>query len=244
MVRTLIVDDEQPARERLRLLLQAFDHLEIVGEAEDGEQAMELIQSLSPDLVFLDIQMPVCNGLEVAAALPSPRPAIIFCTAYDQYAVDAFDLAAVDYLLKPINRSRLAASIQKIEKWSVVEREGYLNKSSSALRSQCTRFLARKGPRYIVIPQNEVLGFTSEEGLTRLFTADQNFWIDPTLNDLEERLDPTLFFRISRGGIIRLEAIREVVPLMGGSGEVVLKNGIRWEVSRRRFRELLDQLKG
>ncbi len=108
VMRTLLVDDEQPARDRLRQLLAASDDVEIVGEAEDGVQALERIQELTPDLVMLDIQMPGCSGLEVAASLGRPRPAIVFCTAFDQYAVDAFELHAVDYLLKPVNRARLA----------------------------------------------------------------------------------------------------------------------------------------
>ncbi len=244
MIRTFIVDDEQPARERLRLLLQPFGKIEIVGEAEDGEQALNKIRELSPELVFLDIQMPGCTGLEVAAALPSPSPAIIFCTAYDQFAVDAFELAAVDYLLKPVNRSRLAAAIQKVEKQTDAEREDHLRKVGNSLRGQPIRFLARKGARYIVIPQNEVCCFVSEEGLTRLYTSDQSHWIDPTLNDLEIRLDTAVFLRISRAGMIRLEAVREVIPMMGGSGEVLLKNGMKLEVSRRRFRELIESLKG
>ena len=108
MIRVMLVDDEQAARERLRQLLGPIPGLEIVGEAADGEQAIERIVELRPDLVLLDIQMPGCTGLEVAASLPSPRPRIIFCTAFDQYAVDAFELHAVDYLLKPVNRVRLA----------------------------------------------------------------------------------------------------------------------------------------
>jgi two-component system, LytTR family, response regulator len=244
MIRTLLVDDEQPARERLRALLHPFENLEVVGEAEDGVQAMEKIKDFCPDLIFLDIQMPGCTGLEVAQSLPSPRPAIIFCTAYDQYAVDAFELAAVDYLLKPVNRSRLAIAIRKIEAQHPSDHEDHLAKVNSALNRQNCRFLARKGTRYVVIPQSESICFISEEGLTRLYTAEQTCWVDPTLNDLENRLDPVLFFRISRAGLVRLDAIREVIPLIGGSGEVILSNGMKLEVSRRRFRDLLDQLKG
>ena len=105
MIRALVVDDEQTARDRLRRLLSAFDDVEVIGEAEDGEQAIERITEQQPNLVFLDIQMPGCSGMEVAASLRSPQPKIIFCTAYEEYAVDAFELHAVDYLLKPVNRS-------------------------------------------------------------------------------------------------------------------------------------------
>ena len=114
MIRALLVDDEQPARDRLRRLLGEVPDVEIAGEAEDGERAMEEIARLVPDVVFLDIQMPGCTGMEVAASLASPRPHIIFCTAFDQYAVDAFELSAVDYLLKPINRARLARALDRV----------------------------------------------------------------------------------------------------------------------------------
>jgi sigma-B regulation protein RsbU (phosphoserine phosphatase) len=114
MVRTLVVDDEQPARERLRQLLDEFEDVELVGEAEDGDQALERIAELAPDLVLLDIQMPGRNGLDVAALLTPPRPRIVFCTAFDQYAVDAFEQHAVDYLLKPVGRARLAKALDRV----------------------------------------------------------------------------------------------------------------------------------
>ena len=113
-IRAVLVDDEEPARERLRRLLAEVPDVEIVGEAGDGEGAMDEIARLTPDVVFLDIQMPGCTGMEVAASLPSPRPHIVFCTAFDQYAVDAFELSAVDYLLKPVNRARLAQALERV----------------------------------------------------------------------------------------------------------------------------------
>ena len=116
MIRTLLIDDEQPARERLRQLLAAHHDVEVVGEAEDGLEAAEKIAQLTPDLVLLDIQMPGASGLDVAASLGKPRPAVIFCTAFDQYAVDAFELSATDYLLKPVNRARLAAALDRVRR--------------------------------------------------------------------------------------------------------------------------------
>ncbi len=114
MIRTLVIDDEQPARERLKQLLSAHTDVDVVGEADDGLQAAEKIAELTPDLVLLDIQMPGASGLDVAASLGRPRPAVIFCTAFDQYAVDAFELSALDYLLKPVNRARLAAALDRV----------------------------------------------------------------------------------------------------------------------------------
>jgi two-component system, LytTR family, response regulator len=113
-MRVLLVDDEQPARERLRQLLAAHADVRVVGEADDGLQATEQIAELAPDVVFLDIQMPGASGLDVAASLGAPRPMIIFCTAFDDYAVDAFEVSAIDYLLKPVNRARLAAALERV----------------------------------------------------------------------------------------------------------------------------------
>src|ERR687896_2391294 len=151
-LRTLVVDDEEPARQRLRQLLAGHPEIEIVGEAEDGVQAIERVQELTPELVLLDIQMPGCSGLEVAASLGRPRPAIIFCTAFDQYAVDAFELHAVDYLLKPVNRARLHAALDRVREQRVVEREHQLDHVTRGEPGSPARFLARKGPRFRVVP--------------------------------------------------------------------------------------------
>ncbi len=242
MVRALLVDDEQLARERLRQLLAAFDDVEVVGEAEDGEQAIEKILELSPDLVFLDVQMPGCSGMEVAASLPSPRPKIVFCTAFEEYAVDAFELHAVDYLLKPINRVRLAKAVQRARDLPVTSEEGSLEKVSQAAGAYPARFLAKHGSRYLVVPADEVVLFASEAGLTQLRTAEHYYWMQPSLTELETRLDPSRFFRVSRSAIVNLHAVREVKPAPGGHGEAKLSNGVRLEVSRRRLKTLMDRL--
>src|ERR1017187_2335422 len=130
MLRVLIVDDEAPARVRLRQMLASQADLDIVGEAESGVQAMEMAASLHPDVILLDIQMPGCSGIDVAACLPQPRPHVIFCTAYDQYAVEAFELHAVDYLLKPIGRARLAQSLEHLRALPpAAEREASLDRA-------------------------------------------------------------------------------------------------------------------
>ena len=165
MIRAVLVDDEEPARERLRRLLSEVPDVDIAGEADDGERAMEEIARLAPDVVFLDIQMPGCTGMEVAASLPSPRPHIIFCTAFDQYAVDAFELSAVDYLLKPINRARLAQALDRVR--GGVKSDEALEKATLAAAPP-SRFLARRGSGYRVVPGRDVLCFVSEDGLTKL----------------------------------------------------------------------------
>ncbi len=185
MMRVLIVDDEQLARDRLRLLLGAFDDVQIVGEAEDGEQAMERVGELQPDLVVLDIQMPGCSGIEVASSLPSPRPKIIFCTAFDQYAVDAFEISAIDYLLKPVNRARLTHAIERARTLSVGELDANMDRVTQNRRMARARFLGRRGPRFVVIPQKDVVYWSSDGGLTKLHSASQSYLMEPTLIELE-----------------------------------------------------------
>jgi len=232
-MRVLIADDEAPARARLRQLLAAHPDVEIAGEAETGTQAMQLAAELKPDLMLLDIQMPGSTGIDVAACLAEPRPHIIFCTAFDQYAVDAFELQAVDYLLKPISRARLAKALDRVRAAPA---------ATQPVAIGPVRFLVKSAAHYTVVGEARVLYFASEDGLTKLVAGDGQYWMDPTLNDLEQRLDPKRFFRISRAALVSLSAVAEVHPMPGGSGELRLKNGERLEVSRRRFRELLDAL--
>ena len=243
MIRVLLVDDEQSATERLRHMLGPIAGVEVVGEARNGEEAVASIAGLRPDLVFLDIQMPGCSGLEVVASLPHPRPRIIFCTAFDQYAVDAFELHAVDYLLKPVNRIRLGHSIERMREAASGD-SGGMDRAMAAVRGLTRRLLARCGDRYRVIPLEEAILFSSETRLTELHTAERRYVVDPTLNELEERLDPGVFFRISRSAIVNLNAVREVLPMIGGVADVVLTNGARLEVSRRRVKDLLQALTG
>lgn len=241
-MRILIVDDEQPARDRLRQLLAGEADVDIVGEAEDGLQAVEQISALTPDLVLLDIQMPGMSGLDVAASLARPRPAIIFCTAYDQYAVDAFELQAVDYLLKPVNRARLHAALDRIRSADVPDRDRQIDRVTRQRELGPARFLARKAARFRIVPRDEVLAFTFHEGLTRLHTATEQLWMQPTLAALARRLDPEHFFQVSRGAIVRIDAVREAKPFPDGTGEVILANGLALPVTRRRWRALMERL--
>jgi two-component system LytT family response regulator len=243
-LRTLLVDDEQPARDRLRQLLSGSPLVDIVGEAEDGVQAIERVGELAPDLLLLDIQMPGCSGLEVAASLGRPRPAIIFCTAFDQYAVDAFELHAVDYLLKPVNRTRLHAALERVGQVRGIEREHQLDRVTRTAPASPTRFLARKAARFRVVPSAEVVAFTFQDGLTRLHTATEQLWVQPTLAALARRLDVDTFFQISRIAIVSLDGIREARPFPDGTGEIVLAGGLTLVVARRRWRALMEKIEG
>jgi two-component system LytT family response regulator len=231
----------------LKQLLAAHPDVAIVGEAEDGLQAAERIAELTPDLVLLDIQMPGASGLDVAASLGQERPAVIFCTAYDQYAVDAFELSALDYLLKPVNRARLAAALDRVRSASAKAQAGRDRTIEQLTQSQGlapTRFLARRGARFRVVPASEVVAFTFVDGITHLLTTTDQLSMQPTLASLARRLDTRQFFQVSRTAIVRLDAVKEARPFSDGTGEIILANGQTMVVARRRWRELLDRLGG
>jgi two-component system LytT family response regulator len=243
MIRVLIADDELPARQRLRQLLVAHSDFEVVAEAETGAQTMELVAQFHPDLLLLDIQMADGTGLDVAACLPMPRPAIIFCTAFDQHAVDAFELNAIDYLLKPVSRFRLEKALARVPARDVRQSETTLERIFGEPQQRLARFLVRNESRYLVVPANETAYFESVDGLTRLVTKQgKSYWMDPPLQEIEQRLDPRQFFRISRAALVNLNVISEVHPFPGGSAAVLLKTGGTLEVSRRRLKDLLKIL--
>jgi two-component system LytT family response regulator len=243
VIRVLIADDELPARQRLRQLLVAHRDFEVVAEAETGAQTMELVASSRPDLLLLDIQMAGGTGLDVAACLPMPRPAIIFCTAFDQHAVDAFELNAVDYLLKPVSRFRLEKALARIPAREKEEDEATIDRLLSEPKQRLSRFLVRNESRYVVVSASETAHFESVDGLTRLVTKlGKTYWMDLPLQDIEQRVNPRLFFRISRAALVNLNAVGEVHPFPGGSAAILLKSGATLEVSRRRVKDLLKIL--
>ena len=169
MIHVLIVDDEAPTRIRLRHMLAAHPDVEVVGEAASGVEAMEMAAELRPDVVLLDIQMPGSSGLDVAACLPKPRPHVVFCTAFDQYAVEAFELHAVDYLLKPVGRARLAQTLERIRSLPGVGiQEVALDQAIRRQQPTPARFLVRTGAHYLVVGEARVLFFGTEGSLTRL----------------------------------------------------------------------------
>jgi two-component system LytT family response regulator len=248
MIRVLVVDDEEPARARLASLLGAFPDVEVIGEAVDGPDAIERIADLRPDAVFLDVEMPGCSGLDVASSLAAPRPQIVFCTAFDGYAVDAFELESADYVLKPVSRARLAQTVSRLAARVTTSASAAPPAPVSAPAATGgtwpERFLARRLQKYHVVLATEILYFAIDEGITRVHTATGHYWMQPTLNELEARLDPARFFRVSRAVIVAIEAVREVQPHVGGSGTITLANGVAVEVSRRRMADLVVRLGG
>ena len=191
---------------------------------------------------FLDIQMPAAVGWRWQRHCRHRAPASSSVTAFDEFAVDAFELHAVDYLLKPVSRARLDKAVDRARGLSDRELESSIDRVSRTAGGYPTRFLAKRGTRYRVIPRQDVLFFASEGGLTKLQTIDEYHWMQPTLTDLEARLDPSRFCRISRAAVVNLDAVEEVIPLEAGSGRARLINGRSLEISRRRLQALMDRL--
>jgi DNA-binding LytR/AlgR family response regulator len=242
-VRVLIVDDEQAARQRLVRLLADLD-VEIAGEAADGLEALELAAKSRPDVVLLDIEMPEVSGLDVARRLPDPRPLIIFQTAFDQYALDAFEREALDYLLKPVTRERLAQAIAKAER-RLAER-ATVTRVTAEMAARLEASLGRGGshrpPRRLLVRHqaghrllavSEVGRFVAAEGVVYAVAGQAQHLVDDSLDDLERRL-ATTFVRTSRSDLVAIDRVDRIVGNGDGSAMLVLKDGTEWRVSRRR----------
>jgi two-component system LytT family response regulator len=237
-IKTLIVDDEKPARLRLRTQLQKMPEIEVVGEAENGEAAVRLIKSLRPDLVLLDVQMPVLNGFQVLEKI-SRTPEIIFVTAWDRYAIRAFEVNAVDYLLKPYSRDRLVRAIEKAARAirESVDRRAQILAVLEKYReseTRISRITVRKGNEFHVLETEEVDLFRAEEGLVFVYSGGSRYYCDEPLQRLEEGLDSGRFYRVHRGAIVNLNSIEKVLPLGNGKYEIEIAAKERVAVSRDR----------
>jgi two-component system LytT family response regulator len=242
LMRTLIVDDESPARERLKRLLADIEGVELIGEAESGIQAVEMIERERPDLVLLDIQMPGLDGFEVIEALEDPPP-VIFVTAYDEYAIRAFEVNALDYLLKPFSRERLAKAIRRAQETLAEERDfavrlGPLLESLADQGQYLARLAVRDRDRIRVLDIGEVdwIGIEGEQVMVHV--GDQAYPIRRTLTELEARLDSACFFRAHRSAIVNLDRVKEVIPWFKGSHKLRLTTGAEVDLSRARARAL------
>ncbi len=239
-MRLLLVDDEELALARLARLLEGAADVEIVGRAHSGPEAMALVAEQRPDAVFLDVEMPGASGLDVVRSLPSPRPRIVFCTGHEHYAVQAFELHAIDYLLKPVSPERLARTLERLRGTPGPDGDRATDRAAQAGEG---RLLVRAGGSFRVVAPGEIECFTSEGGVTYLHGESERLVVNLTLDELEHRLDPARFFRISREALVRLERVAEVTP-SGSQGVARMRAGMRLRVSRRRFRELLERLAG
>ena len=238
----LVVDDEPPARERLCRLLAEIGTVKVVGEAGDGAQAVEMIEALSPDLVLLDIQMPGLDGFGVIQALEAPPP-IIFVTAYDVYAIRAFEVHALDYLLKPFSRERLKTAIQRAEEGLAEERDLTerlvpLLEGLAAQGRYLTRLAVRDRDGVRVLDAREVdwIGIEGEQVIVHV--GERAFPVRRTLADLEARLDPAQFFRAHRSAIVNLDRVQKIIPWFKGSHKLQLTTGVEVDLSRAQARAL------
>ncbi len=247
-VRTLIAEDEKPARERLRLALLGFPEIEVVGEAVNGEQAAALIRELKPSLVFLDVQMPIMDGFEVLRCVDVP-PAVVFTTAYDEYAVRAFEVHAVDYLLKPYGRERLRQAVDRALESLDRGRRSEGAELSALLedvgrdRPYLTRVSARSGRSFRILPVDEAEFFKAENGLVFWVSGERSHLVDGSLGALTDRLDPARFFRAHRNAVVNLDRISAVAQLGRGRLAAEFPSGARIEIGRTRldeFRRLMS----
>lgn len=254
MIRTLLVDDEELARATLKRALLAapeFDGFEIVGEAANGVEALEAVEEYRPDLIFLDIEMPGFGGFEVIQQL-SNVPAIVFVTAYDEYAVRAFEANALDYLLKPVQPERLQRALGRIRQrftTSAAERSREQDArlaeviALAANRSgPLKRLAARRGKRIAILPLREIVRIEIEDKLVFACTAKERLLIEKSIGELEELLQPSGFLRISRGELVNLEMVRELAPYFSGTWRVKLANGEERDVSRERAKQLKEAM--
>jgi two-component system, LytTR family, response regulator len=226
-MRALIVDDEPLARLELRRLLASFACVEVVGEAADIDEARVQIETLAPDLAFLDVQMPGGTGFDLLAQLDRP-PRIVFTTAYDHYAVKAFEVSALDYLLKPIEPERLAAALAKLRE--VISRQGISGDPP------LQQLFVRDGPRCWFLPVREVSLFVAEGNYVRLHWGTERPVLGRSLTAVEEKLDAKSFFRANRQQIVNLEFVQSVQLGLGGRLLAKLRDGPDVEISRRQAR--------
>jgi two-component system LytT family response regulator len=247
-MRVLVVDDEAPARERLKRLLAEIQasETEIIAEAEDGVQALELIEALSPDLVLLDIQMPGLDGFGVIEALKDP-PHVIFITAYDEYAIRAFEVNALDYLLKPFSRERLEKALHRAqealaEEHDLAGRFGPLLESLAAQGQYLTRLAVHDRDCVCVLDVNEVDWIGVEDEQVIVHVGEQAFPTRRTLTELAARLDPAHFFRAHRSAIVNLDRVKKVIPWFKGSHKLQLSTGAEVDLSRAQARALREVL--
>lgn len=260
-LRVLIADDERPARTFLKNLLESFEDVEIMAEASDGAEAVELIEQTKPDLALLDLQMPEVSGLEAVKMIePKNLPLVAFVTAYDEYAIQAFEVNAIDYLLKPVDRKRLGETINRAidrleqaadtkTKTSILADEAMnlqravANYEEATRQTVIERIPIRQRDAIVLLPVREIVSIIADGELLQITTIrNERHTINFRLKDLEARLAPTNFVRLSRGAIANIEFISRVNPMPGGTYIVTLKNNQQISTSRAQSRILREQL--
>jgi two-component system, LytTR family, response regulator len=247
MIRVVIVDDEQLARDRIKSFLKKIPEVRLVGEAGDGGSALELIEAQQPDLVLLDVQMPGVDGFSMLRGLKDP-PHVIFATAFDEYAIRAFEVEALDYLLKPFSRDRLAEAIgrvrQKIEDGRARSDAAAIARAAEPRRSYAAQIPVHTVRKILVLSVREILYFAVESRIVYAHVDGRAYMTNFTLRDLEERLDPEVFFRAHKSRLVNLEHVREISRSFSGGHRLIMRDSQSSEVelSRVQARELRARL--
>ncbi len=242
MIKTVLIDDERLARTELKKLLNDFPEIEIVAEAANADEGLERIEALNPDLIFLDIQMPGKTGFEMLAEL-NRVPYVIFTTAYDEYALKAFEVNALDYLLKPIEPKRLADAIQKLHNAEEKDVQLHTENTNKSLLSENDQVFVKDGERCWFVKLSEIRLFESVGNYAKVYFGPNKPLILKSLNALEERLDEKVFFRANRKHIVNLRMIEKIEPYFNGGLLLELKGAEKIEVSRRqtvKFKEMMS----
>lgn len=261
-IRTLIVDDEALARKSISVILERFEDYEVVGECDNGEDAVEAIHRLAPDLVFLDIQMPEMNGFEVLQQLEVKQlPIVVFVTAYNEFAIRAFEVSAIDYVMKPFDDDRLIQTLNRIREHAAHRHMGtlsenlraFLEKQSatdsaadlqhSPARQYMKRISIKENRTIHLIDIDDIWWIQADGNYSHVYTENQSYFADHALGFLEKRLDPDIFQRINRNTMVHLNRIAALEPYSHGEYFVILKNNKRLKLSRT-YRQKLSQILG
>ncbi len=255
-LRVFVVDDEAPARRKLLRFLAADSEVEVVGEAANGQEAVAGIRRTNPDLLLLDVQMPDFDGFEVVKQLAPPLPRIVFVTAFDQYAIQAFDVHAFGYLLKPFDQPRFQKVLEDAKQHARAHNSSSSNSGSDAglrrlladverARRQPSRLVVEQGERKFFVAPGEIDWIESERNYLLVHAGDKTYTIRGSLDAIEERLDRADFVRINRSAMVRLDAVRELQKWFHGEYKVILKSGASLMWTRRylgRQAEILQKL--
>ena len=250
-IRAIIVDDEPPARNKIRELLKTDPDVEIIDECSNGREAVQTIVAKSPDLMFLDIQMPELDGFGVIEAIgPDQLPAVIFVTAYDHYAVQAFEIHAVDYLLKPFDRQRFQTALDRAKTHIQPDHRKELNQQLNSIlhdlrgpARQHERFVVKSGGRVFFLKNDEIDWIEAAGNYVRVHVGKEAHLLRETMNAIAKKLDPAFFIRIHRSTFVNIEKIKELQPWFHGEHVVILRDGTQLTMSRS-YRNNLPELLG
>ena len=248
-MKCLIIDDEAPARSRLARMLKAHPEVEIAGEATNGLEAIERIESIRPEVVFLDIQMPGLDGFGVLRSLKAdvPKPVVIFVTGFDQHALEAFDANALAYLLKPVEAGRLALVLERAARLCAhEERRAQAIEAAQTIAGPLTQIVGRKRDRLLLLSPSEIVFFTAEDGLIKARTATESYLVNHQLAELEASLPKENFFRARREALVNLHLVKEIRPYFKSSFLLIMNDAGATEiaVSERQAKRLRQRIPG